>query len=246
MWARSAAAQTLRGISSAAATAARQGRHNGIPARLLSTSPSSRNNSGPSSASAPSAPSASSGSQSLSRHDILAAALPPGARVPKAVTNFGFTIGDISIQGPALIVSGGTVLMWDVPQFGVGSDVVVEGLDERVQSAVEEGLETDPGSVFYGWTAEVFKIFEVLHPTPEILVIGTGVRSHPLPENLRKYLHSLGIQIEILPTRHAASTYSLLLGDGRVVAAALLPMIPTSARSGRPVVDIQQEPAQKP
>lgn len=37
----------------------------------------------------------------------------------KKVTNTGFTINNISIQGPAIILNK-QLLMWDVPQFGVG------------------------------------------------------------------------------------------------------------------------------
>eukprot|EP00842_Homolaphlyctis_polyrhiza_P000441 jgi/Hompol1/1398/HPOL_003051-RA len=60
----------------------------------------------------------------------------------------------------------------------------------------------------------------------------------PLPPLLRKYLASLGIQIEVLASRQAASTFNVLLQEGRNPAAAFLPLIPTSARSGQPLVEV--------
>ena len=61
-------------------------------------------------------------------------------------------------------------------------------------------------------------------PAVEILLIGTGSRMALLPAALRADLKSLGVGIEIMDTGAACRTYNLLAGEGRRVAAALLPV----------------------
>ena len=56
----------------------------------------------------------------------------------------------------------------------------------------------------------------------QLLLIGTGVDPWPLPEALRWRLRDAGLSVDTLPTRSAASTYNVLLAEGRPVAAALL------------------------
>jgi uncharacterized protein len=56
----------------------------------------------------------------------------------------------------------------------------------------------------------------------DLLLIGTGRDPFPLPEPLRWRLREVGIRFEALPTAGAASTYNVLLTEGRRVAAALI------------------------
>lgn len=56
----------------------------------------------------------------------------------------------------------------------------------------------------------------------QLLLIGTGADPWPLPEALRWRLRDAGLSVDTLPTRSAASTYNVLLAEGRPVAAALL------------------------
>ncbi|MDQ0345721.1 Mth938-like domain-containing protein [Ancylobacter vacuolatus] len=56
----------------------------------------------------------------------------------------------------------------------------------------------------------------------ELLLIGTGPDPWPLPDALRWALRDAGVSVDTLPTRSAASTYNVLLAEGRAVAAALL------------------------
>lgn len=56
----------------------------------------------------------------------------------------------------------------------------------------------------------------------QLLLIGTGIDPWPLPEALRWRLRDAGLSVDTLPTRSAASTYNVLLAEGRPVAAALL------------------------
>ncbi|KAJ3273672.1 hypothetical protein HDU76_010780 [Blyttiomyces sp. JEL0837] len=131
--------------------------------------------------------------------------------------------------------------MWDVPQYGVGSVEVEQG-DGEVE-VNDKGLERvdNPGSVFHLWTTDMLKLFEIVTPKPEIVVIGTGAAMQPMPPMLKNYLHKLGIQVEVMSSRHAGSTYNLLLREGRRASTALLPNIPTSARTGQHLVKLSKE-----
>jgi uncharacterized protein len=57
----------------------------------------------------------------------------------------------------------------------------------------------------------------------DFFLIGTGENHQLLPEASQKYLRELGIRFDVMPTAAAASTYNILLTEGRRVAAALLP-----------------------
>ncbi|KXN67653.1 DUF498-domain-containing protein [Conidiobolus coronatus NRRL 28638] len=61
---------------------------------------------------------------------------------------------------------------------------------------------------------------ELVRPKPDLLIFGTGLQIKPLPKHLIKYLTNLGIQIEVMDTRNACSTFNLLIEEGRLVAGA--------------------------
>lgn len=56
----------------------------------------------------------------------------------------------------------------------------------------------------------------------EHLLVGTGTELVPLDATLRKRLRDAGVRAEPMSTGAAARTYSILLGEKRRVAAALL------------------------
>ena len=58
----------------------------------------------------------------------------------------------------------------------------------------------------------------------EILLLGCGRRMALVPPALRARLRQAGIVIDAMDTGAACRTYSVLLGEGRRVAAALLPV----------------------
>jgi len=65
-------------------------------------------------------------------------------------------------------------------------------------------------------------VFAEAKGTIDHLLIGTGQMLVPLPALLRQKLRETGIVAEPMPTGPAANTYSLLLREDRLVAAALL------------------------
>ena len=165
----------------------------------------------------------------ISKFDLLSSSLPSSSLVVNSITHHGAVVGDLTVEGPCIILNN-TLFLWDVPQYGAGN------IDPKVDS------KEDPTSPFYGWTMDMFKIFECVGPRPEILVIGTGSKTHQLPAHIKNGLISLGMQIEVCQSKSAGSTYNVLLQEERKVAAALLPIIPTSAKTGKPLFKLEKSP----
>jgi uncharacterized protein len=65
----------------------------------------------------------------------------------------------------------------------------------------------------------------VAHGGIEILLLGLGRRMAAVPPALRSGLRRRGIALEPMDTGAACRTYSLLLGEDRRVAAALIPPV---------------------
>jgi uncharacterized protein len=63
-----------------------------------------------------------------------------------------------------------------------------------------------------------------VQPTPEFILLGTGpVLQRPSPA-LVAALEAQGVGVEAMDSRAAARTWGLLRGEGRWIAAALLPL----------------------
>lgn len=56
----------------------------------------------------------------------------------------------------------------------------------------------------------------------DLLMIGSGSDPIAVPQPLRERCRELGIAVDLQPTGGAASTYNVLLDEGRRVAAALI------------------------
>jgi len=56
----------------------------------------------------------------------------------------------------------------------------------------------------------------------ELLIVGTGRDIVPVAAELRGKLKEAGIAVDPMPTAAATSTYNVLLGENRKVAAALI------------------------
>ncbi|KAL1406554.1 mitochondrial import receptor subunit tom20 [Vanrija albida] len=131
------------------------------------------------------------------------------------LTAKGFILSDGLVVPGGAIFAEGKVFLWDVdPPKGDGS----------------QGL----AKAWEGWGVDRFAVFERLVPRPEILLFGTGARVIPAPPEIRDYISSLGIQLDLMDTRNAASTYNLLFEEGRTVSAALCPLTPVDPRTGGP------------
>lgn len=81
---------------------------------------------------------------------------------------------------------------------------------------------------------DVFKVFELVDERPEILLFGTGKRVLPPPGPVREWINGLGIQLDVMNTHDAASTFNMLSEEGRKVAAILIPAEETERKRYSP------------
>ncbi|KAJ1963002.1 hypothetical protein GGI12_002310 [Dipsacomyces acuminosporus] len=70
---------------------------------------------------------------------------------------------------------------------------------------------------------KALEILNVVTPKPEIIVVGGGANTSPLSPDARKYLTSIGINVEFASTRYASSTFNTLSEEGRHVALLAIP-----------------------
>jgi len=118
----------------------------------------------------------------------------------RQVTSAGIELADgLVLPGPSIFLDG-NVFLWNTPTHPAGD------------------------AKWTGWSKVHFEVFEVVVPKPEILILGTGKRVLHPPAHIRAYLNGLGIQLDVMDTWNACTTYNLLAEEGRTVAAALLPM----------------------
>ncbi|AZY49475.1 Mth938-like domain-containing protein [Bordetella avium] len=59
--------------------------------------------------------------------------------------------------------------------------------------------------------------------TPEVLIVGTGLKQRLLPQEVLRPLLMAGVGVEVMDTQAAARTYNILMAEGRRVVVALLP-----------------------
>ncbi|KAK4235491.1 hypothetical protein C8A03DRAFT_36660 [Achaetomium macrosporum] len=73
---------------------------------------------------------------------------------------------------------------------------------------------------------EGFALLGVVWPRPDLLILGLGPEIRPLSPATRRAISNLGMRVEVLDTRNAASQYNMLATERGVddVAAALIPI----------------------
>jgi len=114
-----------------------------------------------------------------------------------------------------------------ISHYGIG-DIGVNG------QAYAGSLIITPNQLAEDWySGEVANLsmadFEPLfalqqEPPTEIIVLGTGTEHVFPPMQLMAELHAKGVALEVMNTRAACRTYSVLVSEQRPVAAALLPI----------------------
>lgn len=60
----------------------------------------------------------------------------------------------------------------------------------------------------------------------DVLFVGTGAEIAAVPRDFRNQIEATGIGVEVMNSPAACRTYNVLLGEGRRIAAALLPVLP--------------------
>jgi len=68
-------------------------------------------------------------------------------------------------------------------------------------------------------------LFYLLEPKIDVLVIGTGDQpiTPKFSKNIMAFMKKYNINVEVLPTEQACTTFNFLNGENRVVAAAIIP-----------------------
>ncbi|CAL5331205.1 unnamed protein product [Camellia sinensis] len=100
-----------------------------------------------------------------------------------------------------------------------------------VNGVAYEGSVLCVGNLITSWspkkfseiTADSLSMFQIVRPIPEILILGCGRNIQQVHPELRRFIRSTGMKLEVLDSRNASSTYNILNEEGRIVAAALLP-----------------------
>jgi uncharacterized protein len=129
-------------------------------------------------------------------------------KVIQAYKNGVFKISNELFQSP-VIVFPDRVEIWPVE-----ADQIVQ-IDEDAEPVLSTAHDLS-----IGMAPVTFRQKEV-----EFLLLGTGSAMHPLQPALKKWLQQQGIRCEFMDTGAACRTYNVLLAEGRLVAAALLPSL---------------------
>ncbi|KAG7295714.1 hypothetical protein JYU34_022009 [Plutella xylostella] len=72
-------------------------------------------------------------------------------------------------------------------------------------------------------TPESLRFFKILEPKIDLLILGLETNDRTVISSVFKSGRAAGLNIEILPIEHAASTFNFLNAEGRSVAGAMLP-----------------------
>ncbi|KAG0277481.1 hypothetical protein BGZ95_005879 [Linnemannia exigua] len=155
-------------------------------------------------------------------------------------TKHGFvTTEAITLQGPVLCI-GGQVFLWDIFKENGAVDRFLKDKKNSTSPSLTSTSTTSAStqqparSIFETMdertAKEIFKVFELMNPRPEILIVGTGKAFAPLSPAVRSVVRSLGLQVDMMSTANAAATYNMLAEEGREVAAALLPLEPSTVQ----------------
>ena len=76
-------------------------------------------------------------------------------------------------------------------------------------------------------TVEALKLFTVVHPRPEIVVVGLGARGpRERLADVEAHFREEGIALEQMDTPNAVHTFNILNDEGRTVGGAFLTLEP--------------------
>ncbi|ORX37811.1 NADH dehydrogenase 1 alpha subcomplex assembly factor 3 [Kockovaella imperatae] len=128
----------------------------------------------------------------------------------------GIQFNDGTVTRSGVLVLGGQVFGWDVQ-----APVVKSGQRSGGGGGVE--------GLWKEWTEDRFALLELVTPKPEILLFGTGSRPLPVPQRMKDSMSKLGISLDVMDSRNAASTFNLLQEEGRQVGLALCPLVSTAS-----------------
>lgn len=138
-------------------------------------------------------------------------------------------------DGDGVLLVGNEAFVWrpwmTVRPKGEQDGGIVTGTEMRLAERTSAGhgrgtggLVNAKGQLEVG--EEAWGLFNALWPRPDLIIVGTGAKIRPLAPASRECLQNMGLRIEVLDTRNAASQFNLLATERSTaeVAAALLPV----------------------
>jgi len=105
-----------------------------------------------------------------------------------------------------------------------GRDFVVDGKALRAVLMTPEAVLAWQAPALEDLAAAHVEPLLALDRAPEFLLLGTGVSMAFPPRAFTAALEDRGIGVEAMDSRAAARTWGLLRGEGRWIAAALMPL----------------------
>lgn len=95
----------------------------------------------------------------------------------------------------------------------------------RIGGQVREGAVMILPTGVSGWEGyDDTTAFEVAAARIDVLLVGTGAEIAHVPPAFRQRLEAAGVGLEIMASPQACRTYNVLLGEGRRIGLAMLPV----------------------
>jgi len=142
----------------------------------------------------------------FSRMDVLGATPVPSTSIDGCMPDgFQLNNGIKILDGSGALLVGGEAFAWR--PWGAAKKLV----NGKGQWEVHDGA---------------FELLGLVWPRPDLLILGLGPEMRPLSPETKRRISALGMRVDVLDTRNAASQFNLLATERGVsdVAAALIPM----------------------
>lgn len=135
-------------------------------------------------------------------------------------TGFHLSNGLKTTDGAGLLLLGGEAFSWRPWTLSASPSA------ENIKS---EGKTLRDNRGMLVLPPEALALLNHLYPRPDLLILGTGDRLHPLHPSTRNYLMSeLGMRVDVMDTANASAAYNLLATERGLeaggVGAALFPI----------------------
>lgn len=151
--------------------------------------------------------------------DIFSNTQAPSTAINACISD-GFALDSgLKITGAGVLLLGGEAFQWRPWAPTAAAEVGANGV-----TSSHGKLQNQKGQ--FHVDRGVWGVFDLVHPKPDLLILGTGKSILPLSPETRRHINELGIRIEVQDTRNAAAQFNLLATERGVhqVAAALVPI----------------------
>lgn len=167
--------------------------------------------------------------------DVLGNITAPATSVDACTTDgFHLDNGVKTDGGSGILLMGGEAFIWEPwrtlpPPSSSGDDAAGGGQGPRLAEAkLSDLLDIRRGTL--SLPKESLGLLEMLHPKPDLLIVGTGGKLWMLSQETRKYINEgLGCRLDVMDTANASAAYNLLAKERGIegaggVGALLLPI----------------------